>query len=277
METLQFEDKWLKQLEAFWVASGDALQTLPIYLKSENYLKDSHVLALENEKIVGSAFLMQFDRHYVILRYLQDHKDCISILLEKLKEYACAHGIKKLCCWLAPCEEDTRKLLLENNFSYEGKYYRMSLHISHSFSMPSNVRALAPPELNPVIQIIIEAFDDAHERELVERTLQDALGNKDSVFLGCFEGALLCGCVLLLLYPNDSTKAYIPIIAVKKELQGKGYGRKLIEGAKAWASANGVSNISLSVRADNTRAVALYTRVGFEKVEEVEIYFVQCL
>ena len=46
--------------------------------------------------------------------------------------------------------------------------------------------------------------------------------------------------------------------------RGRGLGERLMRAALQAARACGLSRIELSVRADNTRAIALYTRLGFE-------------
>ena len=46
--------------------------------------------------------------------------------------------------------------------------------------------------------------------------------------------------------------------------RGRGLGERLMRAALQAARASGLSRIELSVRADNTRAIALYTSLGFE-------------
>ncbi|MCX8173616.1 MAG: GNAT family N-acetyltransferase [Thermoplasmata archaeon] len=276
MQVVKFEDKLYKDLEEFWLAIGEPQQSLSGFLTSENYLKDSHLLALENEKIVGSAFLMEFDRIYFVLRYLPEHKNAASELFEKLCVYARTRGIKEMCCWLSSDKHPVTELLQQFPLARAEKYYRMGCVISQRSVMPDNVRILESAESENVKQVVFDAFSDTGEREMIERTLKGAIPVEKSVFLGCFEGNVLCGCVLIIGYPNDKAKAYIPVIAVKKELQRRGYGRRLIEGAIAWASDNGVEELTLSVKTDNLPAIRLYSRTGFRVNDEVEIYCIKC-
>jgi ribosomal protein S18 acetylase RimI-like enzyme len=46
--------------------------------------------------------------------------------------------------------------------------------------------------------------------------------------------------------------------------RGRGLGRRLIEETLRDARAAGLSRVELSVRADNARAIALYSRLGFQ-------------
>lgn len=53
-------------------------------------------------------------------------------------------------------------------------------------------------------------------------------------------------------------------IATSKDLRGRGYGEKLVNGMLAWAIANGVSESYLQVVADNIAAVKLYEKLGYQ-------------
>ncbi|MGE7923863.1 N-acetyltransferase family protein [Viridibacillus arvi] len=55
-------------------------------------------------------------------------------------------------------------------------------------------------------------------------------------------------------------------IVVSEQLIGQGLGRKLMEELLNWATSNGVTKkISLVTREDNTFAIELYEKLGFEK------------
>lgn len=275
MEIVKFEAKWFKSLEELLSAIGRAQQELYGVINSENYLRESHLLAVENEKVVASAFLMQFDRYYLTLWYLPEYINAVSGLFKEICIYASKSSLKELCCCLHSHEKITKKLIEDLQFCNAGKYFRMQLLITQAHTMPENVRVLEPWEIENGSNVILDAFDEITDRKMVEKTLQEALDNNESVFLGCFEGVALSGCILILLYPTDKTKAYIPAIAVRQASQGKGHGKKLLDGARAWACASGVKELTLSVRAENTRAIRLYTSAGFNVVDEVEIYCYQ--
>ena len=54
-------------------------------------------------------------------------------------------------------------------------------------------------------------------------------------------------------------------IGMLAEHRGKGHGRKLIEAALDAAQKRGLKRIELTVWAGNTRAIALYKKLGFEQ------------
>jgi ribosomal protein S18 acetylase RimI-like enzyme len=53
-------------------------------------------------------------------------------------------------------------------------------------------------------------------------------------------------------------------LAVHPEARGRGVGRRLLEALETEARRLGCCKLTLEVRADNTRAMALYRKVGFE-------------
>lgn len=58
--------------------------------------------------------------------------------------------------------------------------------------------------------------------------------------------------------------AHISDIVVSREGEGQGVGRALMNAAEAWAHARGSRVLTLSVFPNNTRALELYQRLGFE-------------
>jgi ribosomal protein S18 acetylase RimI-like enzyme len=56
---------------------------------------------------------------------------------------------------------------------------------------------------------------------------------------------------------------YINAVAVAPEAEGRGYGRQLMDIAERLGHDHGVSELSLIVAEDNTRARGLYERVGY--------------
>ena len=64
-------------------------------------------------------------------------------------------------------------------------------------------------------------------------------------------------------------RIYISRIIVKKELRGKGYGKKLMNYAIEYAKNNGYKEISLGVNIDNYIAFKLYVDLGFTKIQYI--------
>ena len=68
---------------------------------------------------------------------------------------------------------------------------------------------------------------------------------------------------LCIYGPED---AWVQNIAVRRDRQGAGIGRRLLDELLAEAIRRGASQVLLEVRADNATAARLYARRGFEAV-----------
>jgi len=54
-------------------------------------------------------------------------------------------------------------------------------------------------------------------------------------------------------------------VSVLKDFWGNGIGVELIQILFEWAKENGITKINLKVKEDNTRAISLYRKLGFEQ------------
>jgi ribosomal protein S18 acetylase RimI-like enzyme len=59
--------------------------------------------------------------------------------------------------------------------------------------------------------------------------------------------------------------AYVGELVVASELEGRGFGSALVEGAKTWSRHRGLERISLSTGTRNGRARRLYESLGFDE------------
>ena len=64
-------------------------------------------------------------------------------------------------------------------------------------------------------------------------------------------------------YFTGRSHAHVSVLVVSGTMEGRGVGRLLLATAEAWARDRGHPFITLNVFAQNTRARALYERVGF--------------
>lgn len=69
------------------------------------------------------------------------------------------------------------------------------------------------------------------------------------------------------VYLNSTERGFISSIAVKKEYQGKGLGRNLLEKVRDIADSRGISEIRLEVFKNNSHAIVFYERMGFHVVD----------
>jgi GNAT superfamily N-acetyltransferase len=77
-----------------------------------------------------------------------------------------------------------------------------------------------------------------------------------------------CPLGLLVIKPDfdyftDHPRAYVEMLVVAEEAEGRGVGRVLMEHAEQWGRAHGCHEVVLDVFANNRSAIAFYERIGF--------------
>jgi ribosomal protein S18 acetylase RimI-like enzyme len=75
-------------------------------------------------------------------------------------------------------------------------------------------------------------------------------------------------CGLVSVHPDKDyftghPRAYVDILVVAREAEGKGVGRALMDHVESWARVNAFREVVLDVFADNQRAIAFYERQGY--------------
>ena len=75
-------------------------------------------------------------------------------------------------------------------------------------------------------------------------------------------------CGLVSVHPDKDyftghPRAYVDILVVAREAEGKGVGRALMDHVERWARDRGFREVVLDVFADNQRAIAFYERQGY--------------
>jgi ribosomal-protein-alanine N-acetyltransferase len=95
------------------------------------------------------------------------------------------------------------------------------------------------------------------------------LARADRHYVVAGEGAVE-GYAGLWMVPPD---ADVQTIAVAPSAQGRGLGAALLEHIAGVARGRGCRRLHLEVRADNTVAIALYKKAGFEVVRRRERYY----
>ena len=85
------------------------------------------------------------------------------------------------------------------------------------------------------------------------------------IMLGVFSGEVLAGVADLSRIPlRRINHVAILTMGVHPDHQGRGVGRRLMDGLLSWADRVGVIRVELYVRADNLRAQSLYQSSGFQ-------------
>lgn len=95
---------------------------------------------------------------------------------------------------------------------------------------------------------------------------------EDAIFIVAEEQDVIMGYagIVTVLDEGDITN-----VAVRKDRQGEGIGRKLVEELRKCAKKAGVTTLYLEVRISNARAITLYTNMGFEHLGIRKNYYEQ--
>ena len=84
--------------------------------------------------------------------------------------------------------------------------------------------------------------------------------------LACVDGERLIGTAMV---GHDGHRGWVYYVAVQREEQGKGHGRRLMQACEAWLVARRVPKIQLMVREGNDAVVAFYDRLGYDRQDVI--------
>ena len=127
------------------------------------------------------------------------------------------------------------------------------------------IRKIREEDLRVLAALNAEIFNDNTEEQTLV-TFKDAWGRKiGNACLVAEENQEIIGAIIIEKKVTFLKKSSgITSFFVKKEWQGKGIGRKLMESALAVLKESGYKNVSLTVELDNEKAVSLYEKEGFK-------------
>ncbi|WNS45110.1 GNAT family N-acetyltransferase [Paenibacillus sp. MMS20-IR301] len=126
------------------------------------------------------------------------------------------------------------------------------LSLQHRLDQETAYMMLAPGERKSEIQ-------------QVEEMIASFAKADTSILIGAEAGGELAGYLSVRggSFSRNKHSAYI-VIGILKQYQGMGIGNGLFIEMDRWAKASGIVRLELTVMIHNERAVALYTRQGFD-------------
>jgi RimJ/RimL family protein N-acetyltransferase len=97
-----------------------------------------------------------------------------------------------------------------------------------------------------------------------EQVINDSL-QSGSLYLIATDGVQVAGFLAAERgrYRRIQHSAYV-VIGILRSYRGQGIGSQFFQALDAWARANGVSRLELTVRVQNENAIRLYQKYGFE-------------
>lgn len=98
---------------------------------------------------------------------------------------------------------------------------------------------------------------------------KNSFGNKDKFFCIYQTNVKING---YLLFSIENNEIIIELIAVNKQLKGKGIGSKLIKGVENFAKEKGIKCIKVGTQLNNINAQNFYVGCGFKHITNHSIY-----
>ncbi|MGC9060396.1 MAG: GNAT family N-acetyltransferase [Thermoplasmata archaeon] len=266
MQIEKYNEKWSEAFRRFWctVAHCD----FSAIFSSQDYLPEYHLLGIIDGNVVCTAFLMKFEGYYMVLAGRKEEGILLPLLKNFMKNIENS-SINEVAIKVKPNDMELKCVLLKCNFQISSTHYKMKCQIYEQNSIPDGIKICAENELENAQKLFLESFGEKERRNIVAYFERE---QKEMVVLESYACGKLCGALILMRFPQDCTRAYIPLIAVSENFRSQGHGRKLLRGAKGWACMNGVKEIFLAVETSNKNAVELYKKEGFEICEEMEIF-----
>ena len=130
--------------------------------------------------------------------------------------------------------------------------------------------ASAHADIDAVVELELESFTNPWSRDTIVWELQ----NSDVTRLYLLRddaGTVLAFCVCWVIFDE----LHINTLAVKPAARRTGLGTFLMRGVMAEAAAAGATRATLEVRASNSAALGLYTRLGFHVAAQRPRYYSQ--
>ncbi len=144
--------------------------------------------------------------------------------------------------------------------------------------MNINIRKFEKTDIDAIISLIprfsdFELPEWRKPEDITNKTnkqIQETINNssKEEELFIAEENKKVIGFILLQTrkdFFTDESNGYISDIAVKKEYEGKGVGRLLLEKAEKWARGKGYQLLVLHTLIGNKRAQRIYEEFGFTK------------
>ena len=82
----------------------------------------------------------------------------------------------------------------------------------------------------------------------------------------------VAGLITLQVTGAARSSAEIGLVAVQESARGLGLGRRLMRAAERWLQAQGVNRVTVVTQAENSAAISLYRRCGYQEQQQRTVY-----
>ncbi|MBS7620249.1 ribosomal protein S18-alanine N-acetyltransferase [Candidatus Bathyarchaeota archaeon] len=142
--------------------------------------------------------------------------------------------------------------------------------------MSIHIRTFTAKDIEPVLSIEKESFDDAWPRHFFIYMHQKA----PDLFLVAVQGEMIFGFVIgeirEIMFSGISHKfkvGHVLNIAVKKTTRRMGIGTQLMEEIEEKFKKSGASKVTLEVRESDLSAIHFYLNRGYQEIGRVKAYY----
>ena len=164
-------------------------------------------------------------------------------------------------------------------FGYDHSFWRFGLDPKQSISLPElpsdlELTGYTDDDIDPYIDLINTTFlDHPSPLRVTREQIEHIHGRSDFdpaaiAILRNRDGAMIGFCVTGIDRSGDHPTGHINLVGVLRDYRGRGLGRWLLLWGIERLRAMGITDIELSVEAENENAVALYRSTGFDPIEE---------
>lgn len=109
---------------------------------------------------------------------------------------------------------------------------------------------------------LIRPWNDPHtDIEFARKTKNAAL------LVGRIDGEIVAN----VMVGYDGHRGMVYYVSVDPNIQGKGFGRNIMDAAEDWLRSHGVWKLNLMVRTDNTPVINFYSALGYDREERVNL------
>lgn len=129
-----------------------------------------------------------------------------------------------------------------------------------------NIKTAITPDIPAIANIEQSCFSHPWSEQSIKESFQN---NCNHFYVAEIEKKI-AGYIGVSVMADEG---YILNVAVLPDYRGQGLGEKLVNTVLNFAEENNLAFVTLEVRASNTPAINLYTKLGFEKVGERKNYY----
>lgn len=129
-------------------------------------------------------------------------------------------------------------------------------------------RPATEKDFNTILRLEEESFN-SHDR-LYEDELTELFKDFSEGFFMILAGDETAGSLIFLI---EEGRGYIESIAIDSRFKRMGLGQAAVRFIIETVRGKGITEIDLHVRTDNVKAIALYEKEGFRRIQEVKGFY----